>query len=67
MISLCGEKTCNQKYYGEVNIDSNVMNSLPDDKVLIEILSIIWHETDECTLDGNVQGYVPEYGKCKGE
>jgi hypothetical protein len=58
--ALCCLKTMNTKYYGRVNIDSTRLQSLPEDDVPFELLSIVRQSTDEGIILQETSGYVPE-------
>jgi hypothetical protein len=57
--ALCWLKTNNHKYYGNVEINTNALNCLPDDDVQHEILGIVHQSSDTGALDEESAGYVP--------
>lgn len=59
----------NPKYYGDIQLDDEVLQSLPRDDVTDDILANIHQVTDTGVLDEDNGGYVPredaepDYGK----
>ena len=52
-------KKNNPKYYGDVQIDTEQLNRLPEDDVPAEILAIVRQNTDVGVVDQEEAGYVP--------
>lgn len=55
-------KLNNPKYYGDVTIDQGCIESLPEDDIPVELLSIIRQSTDVQIVNQESAGYVPEHG-----
>ena len=51
-------KTNNPKYYGDIIIDTNLVDNLPEDDVPEEVLSIIRQSNDVDVIDEERAGYV---------
>ncbi|THG95067.1 hypothetical protein EW026_g6512 [Hermanssonia centrifuga] len=54
-------KANNSKYYGEIQIDDERLQLLPEDDVPSEIYEIARHTTDIGIVDQESAGYVPEH------
>lgn len=50
----------NPKYYGHIQISEEVLQSLPEDDVPQEIMTIIRHSPDASIVDAEAAGYVPD-------
>ena len=61
LLALRWLKANNSKYYGTVEIDSTRIDSLPNDDVPIELLSVVRQSTDIGVVDQESAGYVPEH------
>ena len=54
-------KANNTKYYGDITISKVNIETLPDDDVPVELLSIVRQSTDVGVVDQESSGYVPAH------
>jgi len=58
--ALCWLKENNSKYYGDIDISPTRIDSLPEDDVPEELISIIRESDDTASIDEENDAYVPE-------
>ena len=53
-------KLNNQKYYGDIDIDTDLLNRLPEDDIPQELVSIVRQSSDTGIVAQESDGYVPQ-------
>jgi hypothetical protein len=63
LLALEWLKENNTRYYGQVTIDRSSLESLPEDDIPVELISIVRQSTDVQIVDQESAGYVPDHGE----